>query len=125
MSRLERAGRAHPPPVGTPSSATDKISRNGVWVWRRNCDEKANKRTKINFGATASSPAPNGPRRSGQQGPAVAVVFVGHPGQRVEVAAAERGDVVDHGLTDQPGLGRLELALDVLLETGEHQPHVQ
>ena len=49
----------------------------------------------------------------------------GHPGQGQEVPAAERADVVDQRLVDQPLLHGLELPLDVLLEAGEDQPHVE
>ncbi len=46
-------------------------------------------------------------------------------GQDEEVAATGRADVVDQRFIDEPGLGRLELAGDVLLVAAEGQAHVE
>src|ERR1700689_1754141 len=62
---------------------------------------------------------------SGEQRAAEVVAAVHDAGQSQEVAAAERADVVDERLVDQPRLHGLELALDVLLETGKDQADVQ
>src|ERR1700735_3642408 len=62
---------------------------------------------------------------SRQQRASVPVRRIADTRQRQEVAAAERADVVHQRRADQPGLDRLELPLDVLLEAGEDQPLVQ
>src|SRR6202042_1209297 len=65
------------------------------------------------------------PRWSGKERPAEVIGGVPDAGQREEVAAAERADVVDQRLADEPGLHGLELALDVLLVAREDQAHVE
>src|SRR5262249_10224602 len=71
----------------------------------------------------AATPCP--PERSGEQSGTDRVVRVLEPRRHEEVAATGGADVVDQRLVDQPLLGGLELALDVLLEAGEDQAHVE
>src|SRR3982751_339207 len=63
--------------------------------------------------------------RSGEQAAGVPVRPGGDPGQREEVAAAERADVVVQRVLDQPLLDGLELPQEVLLEAAEDQARVQ
>jgi hypothetical protein len=59
---------------------------------------------------------------SAEQSPPVPVIAVGDAGQGEQVAAAERQDVVEEGLVDEPFLDGFELAAHVLLVAGEDVP---
>ena len=66
-----------------------------------------------------------GPPAHSEQARAEVVVRSAHAGQREEVAAAGRLDVVHQWLSRQPALHDLELPGHVLLVAAEDQAHVE